>query len=362
MFDDLLTDSSLVASLLPPAPAPAPATEGPDGSTTLEPLASLVLDAVALLDAKGEFIQVSEAGQRFLGCSAQYLCALNLLDVVFQEDHSRIGDLLRQAAAPGAGRLRVDLRVLVELTRPRWVELSICATDARQDAAFVVGLQDIDARKAVEHELRLRSTRDRLTKLPNRQGFLDYLQGVNPLARPTGLAVAVFDIEGFRRINQELGRVTGDALLAEVANRLLANTRQQDLVTRLEADRFGVIFNGVTNAEEFKTLIERTLALLSQPYATRAVSASVTVRAGAALFLEQWPSPEGMLDVCEQALADAKTPRFAATRFASGPSPLASRAPSWASSCKVRSSMASFSCTSSPSSAARPARSRASRR
>ena len=99
--------------------------------------------------------------------------------------------------------------------------------------------------EAQERELRDVRTRDAVTGTLNRSGFLRRLN--ETIARDGRLGKAVgfllVDIEGFKAINAERGRIGGDATLLRVAHALEAATRGTDCVGRLGGDEFGVVLH-----------------------------------------------------------------------------------------------------------------------
>jgi diguanylate cyclase (GGDEF)-like protein len=91
--------------------------------------------------------------------------------------------------------------------------------------------------------LRDLSQHDELTGLFNRRYVMQRLEAV--LARlgrtPGRLIVAMVDLDGFKRVNDEVGHDAGDAVLAAVAKGLLEATRKGDVVARYGGDEFLVL-------------------------------------------------------------------------------------------------------------------------
>jgi diguanylate cyclase (GGDEF)-like protein len=87
------------------------------------------------------------------------------------------------------------------------------------------------------------SQHDELTGLYNRRYVMARLS--DELARlvrqPTSLTVAMVDLDGFKRVNDEVGHDAGDEVLKAVAQALLTATRKADVVARYGGDEFVVL-------------------------------------------------------------------------------------------------------------------------
>ncbi|MDE2486654.1 MAG: GGDEF domain-containing protein [Alphaproteobacteria bacterium] len=85
--------------------------------------------------------------------------------------------------------------------------------------------------------------RDPLTPLLNRRALIRELGRVRTFAQRYGAPASLvyFDLDGFKSVNDRYGHAAGDAALTAVAERLLANVRQSDLVGRVGGDEFAVI-------------------------------------------------------------------------------------------------------------------------
>src|SRR5262249_21982912 len=85
---------------------------------------------------------------------------------------------------------------------------------------------------------------DNLTGLPNRELFLDRLEGVltfakaDPAIKPT---VIVIDLDRFKQVNDSVGIAVGDSILLTLARRLGRLLKPQDTLPRLSGDQFALI-------------------------------------------------------------------------------------------------------------------------
>jgi diguanylate cyclase (GGDEF)-like protein/PAS domain S-box-containing protein len=102
---------------------------------------------------------------------------------------------------------------------------------------------DITEHKRAEETIRELSLVDELTGLRNRRGFFVLGEPQLHLARRLGRTAVLYfaDVDGLKRINDELGHAEGDRALAAVADVLRASFREADIVARLGGDEFVVL-------------------------------------------------------------------------------------------------------------------------
>jgi diguanylate cyclase (GGDEF)-like protein len=117
------------------------------------------------------------------------------------------------------------------------------------------------ARKQRENVLAHQALHDPLTGLPNRTLFLDRLrQALSRLGRTqTCLAVMFLDLDTFKEVNDTRGHAAGDALLQEVAERLIGSLRGGDTAARIGGDEFVVLCEDIAGREEALLIAGRVL-------------------------------------------------------------------------------------------------------
>lgn len=120
---------------------------------------------------------------------------------------------------------------------------------------------------------------DALTGLVNRRHLLDY--GGLPAGALAGMAV--FDLTGFREINDTLGQAAGDRVLVSVAKRLAAGVGPGDVVARLSGDEFAVLFPHLGSAAAAVDRTRELLASLNEPLRSSGVRMTVAPVAGVAV-------------------------------------------------------------------------------
>ena len=130
-----------------------------------------------------------------------------------------------------------------------WVLLSVSlATDEDgRPLHFISQIQDVTERRELEQQLRLQAEQDPLTGLANRRRFEQELQRQLERCARHGeqAALAVLDVDQFKRVNDLHGHAVGDTLLTAVGAALQQRRRASDVVARIGGDEFAVILIGV---------------------------------------------------------------------------------------------------------------------
>lgn len=154
------------------------------------------------------------------------------------------------------------------------------------------------ARHAEEHAELAR--RDPLTGLYNRRVLYDEL---GLLVRRGGpCAVVLFDLDGFKAVNDERGHLYGDRVLEKVAAAMAGAVRRGDVVARYGGDEFAVVVaGGRREAEAVRERVERAVVL-----ALLEMGVTAGVSSGTGVFPDDGRSVEELLQAADRRLYAAK--------------------------------------------------------
>ncbi|HEX8205886.1 MAG TPA: GGDEF domain-containing protein [Solirubrobacteraceae bacterium] len=158
--------------------------------------------------------------------------------------------------------------------------------------------------EARQQGLRLLSQQDPLTGLANRRAFLRALgRRASGLARTRkGFALAVVDLDGFKKVNDRYGHAAGDEILREIARSLEKAVRDQDTVARMGGDEFCILAPeiGWEDAERLAARLE--LAVKNAVSGLDMLGVSV----GFAVFPDEGWTPEQLLVRADEAGMETK--------------------------------------------------------
>jgi len=176
-----------------------------------------------------------------------------------------------------------------------------------EDAVLWVA-SNITASKKLEAQLRRQSETDALTGLANRRKLIIVLGEHYTLflRYKTPMAALIFDIDHFKRINDEYGHLAGDKAIAATAEVCRSELRASDFAGRLGGDEF-VVLMPHTSAEQALPIAERLrVRVADQLKSMGTLGAGATLSGGLSQLQEGDASSEEVLKRADEALYRAK--------------------------------------------------------
>lgn len=159
--------------------------------------------------------------------------------------------------------------------------------------------------------------RDPLTRLSNRVHFRERLMQALAAAGRSRSAVALllFDLDGFKAVNDTLGHEAGDRLLQEIAVRVARQVRQADTLARWGGDEFVILMEGVRERSDAVRVAEMVMQVVRDTdlFHLR-VGASIGIVCGAPGW-EEKRTPDELLRHCDRAMYEAKRAGKGCYRF-----------------------------------------------
>lgn len=177
-------------------------------------------------------------------------------------------------------------------------------------AVFCVAslVRDITQRSAQEQWIHHMAHHDALTELPNRRLLLDRLDHAVVQGKRDGRSVALLyvDLDRFKLINDTFGHPGGDAVLREVARRLLVCVRAGDTVSREGGDEFLVALPNLERIEDARRVISTIRTELAKPHSYAGQEFAVTCSIGVSYFPGDADTPTALIKHADAAMYEAK--------------------------------------------------------
>ena len=162
--------------------------------------------------------------------------------------------------------------------------------------------------RAANNELAAIAVRDELTGLLNRRAIIARLAQALDDHRSQGLSFSVLmvDLDHFKAVNDQLGHLGGDQVLAQVAARLKDAIRSSDAVGRYGGEEF-LVFLQDTTAAQARTVASKLLrAIRAEPFVFQGHAVPVTVSIGVATVQTADRTLEELVGRADKALYTAK--------------------------------------------------------
>lgn len=162
---------------------------------------------------------------------------------------------------------------------------------------------------ALREKLSDESNRDALTGLLNRKGFLQAatrtLQSATTSGQP--LSFIMFDIDHFKRINDEYGHDIGDSVLVSFADIIIANTRAEDVFCRYGGEEFLLIMPGVSLEQAFQKGDElRQIVMQTSILVLNKREVALTVSGGVSGYMNEGETLGELIKKADIAMYEAK--------------------------------------------------------
>ena len=152
----------------------------------------------------------------------------------------------------------------------RWWEIS--GTPKLDDNGNFDGFRgvgsDVTQQRESSDKIAWMARYDTLTGLPNRMMLTEALGEAMAFADQwrTRCAFLMIDLDRFKAVNDTLGHLVGDQLLAQVSSRLKEQMSDNELCGRLGGDEFAVVIRDASDVKRVGQVAQNVIDRLSQPY------------------------------------------------------------------------------------------------
>lgn len=271
-------------------------------------ISSAAQDAIVMVNDDGEISYWNNAAVEIFGYSREEVMGRNLHQLLaparYLESQAKGFAHFRET---GEGDLVGKVSEIEALRRDGTefpIELSLSAVRIKDKWSGIAIVRDITERRRSEAMLRQLATTDALTGIFNRRQFNISLEAEIRRAQryPTPLALILFDIDHFKRINDVFGHPVGDQVLKHLADLVRGKIREHDIFARWGGEEFVILTpgNGADGARELAEKLRKEMEKYPFPEA-----GTVTSSFGVSGLLAD-DKAEDLLKRVDEALYQAK--------------------------------------------------------
>jgi two-component system, cell cycle response regulator len=175
---------------------------------------------------------------------------------------------------------------------------------------------------AYHEEIYRLTTQDSLTQIYNKRYFLENLEREmsRALRYQRRMAMIIFDIDFFKRVNDEYGHLTGDFVLKQLAGRVADHIRRNDIFARYGGEEFVVLLpevekeDAILLANKLRRIVEhdpfsfeQAVIPITVSMGVADISEYVTVMTDAGIDTERSkPRPDELIKIADDRLLEAK--------------------------------------------------------
>jgi diguanylate cyclase (GGDEF)-like protein len=181
---------------------------------------------------------------------------------------------------------------------------------ALSQPTYIIGsllvFEDVTAERGAQKMIQFLAERDSLTSLYNRRSFTEAMKKTIEENSDTPIALVYIDLDNFKLVNDMQGHQLGDKVLIDIAKKLSAATRANDIVGRIGGDEFVILATDIS-IESQNVWCDRLLQQLSalDSSAVNGVN-TVSSSVGIAWYPKDGDTAELLMSAADQAMYEAK--------------------------------------------------------
>jgi diguanylate cyclase (GGDEF)-like protein/PAS domain S-box-containing protein len=227
------------------------------------------LDLILVTDRYGNLERVSPISSTILGYAPEEMVGHNAVDFVYPGD---LESTRREIRLARSGHEMRNFETRYAHKDGRIVTLAWSGVWSEPEKKHFFTGRDVTESKIVEEKLKHLAHYDQLTGLANRTSLQNDLN--EAIRSSDGLpgsatSIAIFDLDGFKDINDTLGHSIGDWLLQEVAQRMTELATSNGRFYRLGGDEFVIVQPDFALRSNFRRVVLRSRRRRSIPHRHR---------------------------------------------------------------------------------------------
>lgn len=276
---------------------------------------SNISDGVITTDSMGKVFLVNPVTEALIGISSTVARGQLLSEIVQMKDFET-GELLpafqeQVLSSPDDFK---STRMYLVRSDGTDVPVEVCAnlikdTEVKLNG-MVITLRDISEQIEYEKTIRYNAFYDNLTNLPNRALFMDrlvYSMNRSRRGEHKPSSVLFIDLDEFRVVNEALGHILADKLVAMIGQRIGKMLRPEDTLSRFSGDIFVVLLDPVISVSDVTQVCSRIQEAIAKPLIVDDREICVTSTVGIVINNGHYQVPQDLIRDASTAMHRAKS-------------------------------------------------------
>ncbi|HBK3262472.1 TPA: diguanylate cyclase [Legionella pneumophila] len=245
-------------------------------------------NGMAIVSLEGKWLKVNQSLCQIVGYTEEELLKLDFQTITYPDDLELDLSYVQQLLAGEINFYHMEKRYIQKNGNIIWILLSgsLIRNTENQPLYFIAQIQNIDAQKKAEKELKYIAYHDVLTGLANRKQLEKSFEVALSYAKrhQNQIAILFMDLDYFKEINDSLGHDIGDLLLVEIGSRLKKSIRSTDILIRQGGDEFIIALTELSSSDQVIEVAKKILNTLSRPIKIKLHKISITASIGISIY------------------------------------------------------------------------------
>ncbi|CAM2812111.1 GGDEF domain-containing protein [Legionella worsleiensis] len=261
---------------------------------------------MAIVSLEGKWLKVNQSMCQIVGYSEDELLKIDFQTITHPDDLKLDLSYVNQLLAGEINSYHLEKRYIKKDGSIIWILLSgsLIRNKENKPLYFIAQVQNIDAQKNAEQELKYIAFHDVLTGLGNRKQLeLSFKHALSYAKRHQNqIAILFMDLDSFKPINDTLGHDIGDLLLIEIGSRLKKTIRATDILIRQGGDEFIIALTEVSDNAQIDTAAKKILTTIRKPIKIKGNQFSITMSIGISVYPKDGQDLNTLIKQADKAL------------------------------------------------------------
>jgi diguanylate cyclase (GGDEF)-like protein/PAS domain S-box-containing protein len=236
------------------------------------------------------------------------LIGMSTLDLIMESDREKSAKNIQKRIEGYSDSIEYTFRGVTKTKEIRYIRVYGSVFEYQGERAIIGTLIDETESQRTRHELKYLANHDSLTALYNRNYFDETFKHSLDLAKRNGtkLALILFDIDNFKRINDSMGHAVGDQILIHIAKRIKNVLRKSDTFSRIGGDEFSILVENHRSKKNLITLLKKIQAQFQKSIVLQNIPLHISLSIGVALYPENGEDTTSIQKAADIAMYESK--------------------------------------------------------